>query len=56
MVDGKIKSTAELFQMATETGIILYRGQNTIDDTRIAGKPIEEFDGGLGSQFTCLLS
>jgi len=56
MVDGKVKSTAELFQMATETGIILYRGQNTIDDARITGKPIEEFDGGLGSQFTELVS
>ena len=56
MVDGKIKSTQELFQMATETGIVLYRGQNTIDDTRVTGKPIEEFDGGLGRQFTELIA
>jgi len=56
MVDGKIKSTAELFQMATETGIVLYRGQNTVDDGRMTGKPIEEFDGGLGQQFTELVA
>lgn len=56
MVDGKIKSTQELFQMATETGIVLYRGQNTVDDGRITGKPIESFDGGLGSQFTELIA
>lgn len=42
--------------MATETGIVLYRGQNTIDDTRMTGKPIEEFDGGLGRQFTELVT
>jgi hypothetical protein len=56
MVDGKIKSTQELFQMATETGIVLYRGQNTIDDGRITGKPIEEFDGGLGKQFSEMIA
>lgn len=56
MVDGKIKSTEELFQMATETGIVLYRGQNTIDDTRMTGAPVQEIDGGLGKQFTELIS
>jgi len=56
MVDGKIKSTEELFQMATETGIVLYRGQSTIDDSRMTGKPVEEIDGGLGKQFTELIS
>ena len=56
MVDGKIKSTEELFQMATETGIVLYRGQSTIDDSRMTGRPVEEIDGGLGKQFTELIS
>jgi len=57
MVDGKIKSTQELFQMATETGIVLYRGQSTIDDGgRATGSPIQEFDGGLGQQFTELIA
>ena len=56
MVDGKIKSTQELFQMATETGIVLYRGQSTMDDSgRQVGRPIEELDGGLGKQFTELV-
>lgn len=56
MVDGKIKSAEELFQMATETGIVLYRGQSTIDDSRMTGRPVEEIDGGLGKQFTELIS
>ena len=57
MVDGKIKSTEELFQMATETGIVLYRGTSTMDENgRIAGKPIEELDGGLGRQFTEIIA
>jgi len=57
MVDGKIKSTEELFQMATETGIVLYRGTSTMsEDGRVAGKPIEELDGGLGKQFTEIIA
>jgi len=57
MVDGKIKSTEELFQMATETGIVLYRGTSTMDESgRITGKPIEELDGGLGRQFTEIIA
>jgi hypothetical protein len=57
MVDGKIKSTEELFQMATETGIVLYRGTSTMDENgRIAGKPIEELDGGLGRQFSEIIA
>jgi hypothetical protein len=57
MVDGKIKSTEELFQMATETGIVLYRGTSTMDENgRIAGKPIEELDGGLGLQFSEIIA
>ncbi len=57
MVDGKIKSTSELFQMATDTGLILARGVSTMDNEgRYAGKPIEKFEGGLGTQFTELIT
>jgi hypothetical protein len=43
--------------MATETGIVLYRGTSTMDENgRITGKPIEELDGGLGRQFTEIIA
>lgn len=57
MVDGKIKSTAELFQMALESGVILYRGVNTIDEGGSSqARPIQEFEGGLGKQFQELVA
>jgi len=52
-LDGKKMTAKELLEIATQTGIIVYRRNSTQDDDGIdnSGPPVTETKGGLGREF-----
>lgn len=57
-LDGKKMTAKELLEMAVQSGIIVWRKNNTADDDGgdQTGKPVEPWEGGMGREFGELLN